>query len=230
MRLEASKTPRIFLSTGVDWSFVAAADLGNNGGSTTSYTAAYTVGSGKNRMLVVALAGDSSIDDVTGITYGGIAMTLAGKQPSVQADNRVMYLYYLLNPASGSNNVVITASTAHWLIAVAADYAGIAQSGQTDAHTTNIGADAAISTLTTSLTTVSDRTLVILLENGFDGSTSKPTAGAGLTLRVVNASFGLMGIFDSGSPITPPGAHSFTTNRAVASTTISHVVVSFKHA
>ena len=75
-------------------------DGGNNGGSTASLTYSYTVGSGSNRLLVVNLIGDTSADDISSVTYGGTAMTLVGK---VQApSNNWQYLYYLLNPSSGS--------------------------------------------------------------------------------------------------------------------------------
>ena len=54
-------------------------DGGNNGGSTTSLTYSYTVGSGPNRLLVVNLIGDTSADDISSVTYAGTAMTLLGK-------------------------------------------------------------------------------------------------------------------------------------------------------
>ncbi len=47
-------------------------------------------------------------------------MTLLGK---VRApSNNWQYLYYLLNPSSGSNNVVVTANSPHYLISQAASW------------------------------------------------------------------------------------------------------------
>ena len=82
-----------------------SADGGNNGGSTASLTYSYTVGSGANRLLVVNLIGDTTADDISSVTYGGTALTLVGKV-HVPANNW-QYMYYLLNPSSGSHNIVL---------------------------------------------------------------------------------------------------------------------------
>jgi hypothetical protein len=111
-------------------SWVGAADLGNNGGTGTSYTQSYTVGTGSNRFLVVAFLGDviGGADDITGVTYAGAAMTLLMKYTAGAAgNNRFQYVYGLANPASGANNVVISYASVHYILALAANYAGVAQ-------------------------------------------------------------------------------------------------------
>lgn len=206
--------------------FVNAADGGNNGGSTSSLTFPYTVGSGSNRLLVVPFAGDSGsgADNITSVAYGGVAMTLA-KKSVVTSQDRFVYLYYLLNPASGANNVVITAGTNHFILAGAADYTGVKQSAQPDATTTQVSG-ASASTLTTSLTTILDNCWAVLVEQGFNSS-ALPTAGTGLTRRTADAAFGTYGLFDSNGAITPAGAYAMTTNRTTASLRITHAVASF---
>src|SRR5208283_5259003 len=94
--------------------FDNAADGGNNGGSTTSLTYSYTVGTNSNRLLLVNLIGDPSADDISSATYAGASMTLITKVRTPAG--RWHYLYYLLGPTSGTNNVVITAASSHYLI------------------------------------------------------------------------------------------------------------------
>jgi hypothetical protein len=182
-----------------------AADGGNNGGSTTSLTYSYTVGTGANRLLVVNLIGDTSADNISSVTYAGAPMTLLGK---LQApSNNFQYVYYLLNPASGSNNIVITAGTAHYLISEAASWYNVQQSAQPDAVTTNTALTGATS-MTTSLTTVANGALVV---QGL-WSYGHPEAGPGADSLVIDAAIGGAGIFAStASPVSPAGNVSMTT-------------------
>ena len=204
--------------------FNAAADLGNNGGSSNPFSVSYTCGSGSNRLLIVGLLGDlqSGNDDITGVTYNSVAMTLAAKNTS-ETQNRFMYIYYLLNQASGANNVVISSTFSHYLIAVAADYTGVlAKDGSTTNQDNTIGA----TSLTTSLTTSADNCWTILLEMSFNGG-SGSTAGTGSTQRVLGAAFGEPALYDSNGVIHPAGSYSMTTNVSGGSLGIGHVMVSF---
>jgi hypothetical protein len=184
--------------------FDNASDGGNNGGSTTSLSYAYTVGSGANRLLIVNLLGGVSADDISSVTYAGSPMTLLGK---VQApSNGWQYIYYLLNPASGSNNVVITSASAHYLISQAASWYNVKQSAQPDALTTNT-APAGSTSISTSLTTVASGALVV---QGV-WSSGHLAAGQGATPIVIESAFGSGGIFAStGSPVTPAGSVTMT--------------------
>ena len=180
-------------------------DGGNNGGTTTSLTYSYTVGSGSNRLLVVNLIGDTSADDISSVTYNGSAMTLLGK---VRApSNNWQYLYYLLNPSSGSHNIVVTADSQHYLVSQAGSWYNVKQTSQPDAFTTNTGAVTNTS-MTTSLTTVSTGALVV---QGV-WSYGHLAAGQGATPIVTDAALDGAGLFvSSGSPVSPPGNVSMTT-------------------
>lgn len=71
----------------------------------------YTVGSGTDRMLVVFFAlgcSSGSLGSPTSVTYGGSSMTLARTESN--SPSNVLYCYYLKNPSSGSNSLVITIS------------------------------------------------------------------------------------------------------------------------
>lgn len=212
-------------ATGGAIAFVNAADGGN--ATATSLTFSYTVGAGSKRLLVVVVVGDHLTDDVTGVTYAGAAMTLAAKLTGAGgASNRWLYFFYLVGPASGANNVIISASSSHFLAGGAADYAGVNAVSQPDATTTNAGGSN-ITSLTTSITTVANNSWAILLENSFD-TNLPPTAGAGLVRRAFDAALGSWGIFDSNGAITPAGAYSMTTNRTNIISSIDHVAASFK--
>jgi hypothetical protein len=210
--------------------FVGAAD-GGDVVSASGMTYSYVCGSGSNRLLVVNATGDVTSDIVTGVTYGGVSMSLVGKHYGGGGGDRWQYMFELLNPASGANNIVISASgTCDRIMSVAADYSGAKQSGQPDASITN-GSAGGSGTLTTSVTTVADGDWVVLCETGFNVDQSPPGVGAGSTLRVTG-SFGSLAIFDSNGPVTPAGSYSMTTLRSLApgTSSISHVVGAFSHA
>jgi hypothetical protein len=180
-------------------------DGGNNGGTTTSLTYSYTVGTGSNRLLLVNLIGDTMADDISSVTYNGAALTLIGK---VQApSNNWQYLYYLVNPASGAHNIVVTAGSAHYLISEAASWYNVNQSGQVDASTINT-APAGATSFSTSLTTVSNGALVA---QGL-WSYGHLNEGTGASRILVDAAIGGAGIFVSnGSPVSPAGKVTMTT-------------------
>lgn len=207
--------------------FVGAA----NGGSAsvaTSLTYSYTCGSGLNRLLVVAINGDVLTDLITGVTYAGVSMTLIDKQ-TANTGERWQYLFYLLAPATGANNVVISASgTCDSIASGAADYTGVSASGQPDATTKHSTAVAG-NTFTTSITTVTDSSWTILSDISFSDGTP-PTAGTGLTRRTFDPSFGSWSLHDSGGVVNPAGSYSMTTNRGSNANSWGHVVAAFKPA
>jgi hypothetical protein len=182
-----------------------AADGGNNSGTTASLSYSYTVGSGANRLLLVNLIGDTSADDIQSVTYGGAQMTLIGKLRA--PSNNWQYLYYLLNPSSGANHIIVTAGSSHYLISEAASWYNVKQTSQPDASSTNTAAVAATS-VTTSLTTVAAGSLVVqgLWSYGHMG------AGTGAVPIIIDAAIGGAGIFASGgSPVSPAGNVNMTT-------------------
>jgi hypothetical protein len=216
--------------------FNNAAYGGNNSGTTNSFTFSYACGSGANRLLVVVVLGDTTsahggtgFDDITGVTYNGVSMTLAVKKVTAPGgSDRFSYIYFLLNPASGANNVVISCTNNHFLFGGAADYTGVAQSGQPDATQVDAGSGS-VSTFTSSITTIADNSWAILLEEGYDTNNDDlpPIAGTGVTRRAFESTYGAFGLFDSNGAITPPAAYSMTTTRSTASNTINHIKASF---
>jgi hypothetical protein len=182
-----------------------SADGGNNGGSSASLTYSYTVGSGANRLLVVNLIGDTNLDDIASVTYAGNYLTLLGK---IQApSNNKQYLYYLVNPPSGTYNIVVTANNAHFLASQAASWYNVQPGSQPDALITNT-APATSTSVSTTLTTVAPGSLVI---QGV-WSYGHLAAGAGANMIITDAATGGAGILiSSGSPVSPAGSVSMTT-------------------
>ena len=148
-----------------------SADLGNNNGSMNPWTVSYTVGSGSRRLLVVVFLGNNitGADDITSVRYAGTAMTLAAKQVYTGATyptaNRFLYFYYLLNPASGANNVVFTSTPTHYFLALAADYTGVGSfdHAATAFRAVTPGSGAAV---TTNVTVTSANSWVMSVDSG----------------------------------------------------------------
>jgi len=89
-----------------------AASGTNTTAGATSLTTAANVGTGSDRFLVCAVTnGEVNTGDlVTGVTYNGVSMIRAGVAYQNVGNTRPAYLYYLKNPTSGSNNIVISCS------------------------------------------------------------------------------------------------------------------------
>jgi hypothetical protein len=197
-----------------------ALDAATNGGfdGTSSLTFSHTC-SGSDRVLFVGFVWSTSDDDVTGVTYNGVAMTLVAK--NLTGMNR--YLYRLVAPATGANNVVINTTNGHTIFAGAVSYTG-ADATQPSSATTNSSASGATSLLTSTTTTV-DQAWVVLLEGSFNGN-PEPGAGTGATKRAADSSFGTWGFFDSGAAISPAGSYDMTTTRTSATDReIGHIAI-----
>lgn len=77
---------------------------GYGGSLTYSHTC-----SGSNRLLLVFLNTPYNSDQLgAGVTYGGVAMTRYTAASQVGPASASVYTYYLIDPATGANNVVIT--------------------------------------------------------------------------------------------------------------------------
>ena len=198
-----------------------AFDVATDGGSTTgtSLTFSHTC-TGSDLVLFVGILSAVGADNVTGVTYSGVAMTRVEIRNEA-TPNRVNYLYMLVGPATGANNVVISSGSSQFIAGVAASYTGAAQSGQPDANTNNYGAGAG-SPFATSLASVADNCWHILCATQNAGAITG--AGAGTTQRILQSDY--LGLYDANSAKTPPG--SVTLNVTLAATAnISTTMASF---
>ncbi len=213
-----------------------AANMGDNGGTTSSLTFFLNI-SGSDGLLVVGFLGDviGGADDVSSVTANGVAMTLVDKNitgfPSgTGAFARMHYLYYLLNPTTG--NIVITCGSTHYILGVAESFNGV---GAIDTHTKQWAPVVTDQTLTTSITTGLANAWVVIAENGYNSDNSSPTDDGPTTTEgpgsAVGVTFGQPSIFHNHvKPLVTPGAFNFTTNRVVGnalSIPMSHLLLSF---
>lgn len=107
--------PNIFVPTN-DTNSSASTDFA----TATSLTWAHTTNTNSNRLLVVGVTISDNTKTITGVTYGGVALTgLAGQDCS--ATCRVEF-WYLVGPAVGTANVVVTLSGAAEINAGASTY------------------------------------------------------------------------------------------------------------
>lgn len=89
---------------------------------------------GVDLVLWVTIVKNSG-DLVTGVTYNGVTMTQASK---FETDgSRFIYLYYLINPATGSNTISVSFSDSSNCRGQAVSYTGCDQTTQPDAVATN---------------------------------------------------------------------------------------------
>lgn len=166
---------------------------------TTSLTVAHTC-SGNNRLLVVALYDSNSIADPTSVTYAGVSMTLLTETDVGGPNVRILY-YYLLNPASGTNNIIVSFAVANQVGIANASYTGVRQS----APEANQSSGAVASPFSRSVTTVANRAWVIQVAVNSD---SVFTVSAPATKRIETAVSNTVAIFDSNTFI--PTATTYT--------------------
>lgn len=177
--------------------FDSSADLWNSTG--TSWTpAAYTC-SGSDRVIFIVVADRVwTTSLLTGITYGGNAMTLVdGYWPS----DRYSSLWMLVNPPSGSNSFVLSASSSTYMEAYCASYTWVDSSGQPNAFWHVNSSTPANLTLTS---TLANCWMIAVCHRTGGGAMA---AGAATTIRgFANGSSTGTGLCDSNAPIVSAGS------------------------
>ena len=190
-----------------------ASSQASSSGSVNSLTWAHTC-TGTDRILIVLFGENTGTPSQSTVTYDGVSMTAFSTVSSPFANNKIGW--YLINPASGANNIVATRTTTSTAVirGVAASYTGAKQSGQPDAQNTfNVASSTSGSA---AITPVADNCWHIVTYN--NDSSSTVSAGASTTRRQANTGDASMAILDSNAPITAGVSNSlnFTTGVAVA--------------
>lgn len=167
---------------------------------------------GSNLILVVALAlFDSVLGErtVSGITYNSVALTKIRSQ-DVGSGERVE-LWYLINPSTGSNNVVITmGGTCSVIDSAAISLTGAKQSAQPDASNGVDSQSAEPNDIT--VTTVDDNCWIVGIIQWVNQSLGSPNGGQ---TQMINTHTGFI-VGSYHGPVTPAGAttHGYTTGAA----------------
>jgi len=128
----------------------------------TSFTFSHTC-SWSDRILFVWFFHWLNTDNVTGVTYAWTSMTLINKR-QVWAGQWI-YLYYLIAPATWTNNVVCSASVDNDWWGWAVSYTWVLQTWQPDASVSN-GTTA--TSIATSITTIANNCWVVWMWRTMD--------------------------------------------------------------
>lgn len=201
------------VALGASSSIAIDATSKGNSNSATSLTFAHTTGAGANRlMLVSVMVGSSSsfggnASTVGTVTYGGTALTQVGAV--AESGGRVRsYIYQLLNPPSGTANVIVSlssGSTAKPLYAGVTTFTGVHQSTPLGTYTSKTTS----STTSASLTVSSASGELVFDAIAVDGESSSNialTASSGQTARWTTNTTNYL----SGGSSTKAGASSVT--------------------
>jgi hypothetical protein len=142
----------------------------------TSRTIAH-ICTGVNRFLIVTIAVYTNAGGVTGVTYNGVAMTLTGTATAV--GGAVVYQYVLVDPASGSNNVIVSLSGPNWYYSFSVvSYTGV---DQATPYGTAVTANGPVSAPSVTVSSATDELVVDSLAARMD-----PVApGTGQTQRAL---------------------------------------------
>lgn len=174
---------------------------------------------GSNRYLLVAML--DYVPNVTGVTYAGVSMTEIDNG-AVSGDVTIR-VFGLANPASGSNNITVTASGSATFVYGGVSYAGVSQVTTPDNKTKSLLTSQS-SPFTTTLSTVADNCWTMLFVRN---PTANITAGTGSTFRASDAGIDgrTIGFYDSNASITPAGSTSMGVTFS-GSSTIGTIMVS----
>ncbi len=168
--------------------FDAASAVENQSAGTTA-TLSHTT-SGSNRILIVACHQTSvGANSVTGVTYNGVSMTKIGATVTIQASNAYMTLWYLVAPATGANNIVVTKGSGDNTSVAAVSYTGAKQTGQPEVNGTDTGSG----TAPTRAMTPSTNNAMLLMAVGGDGTGGTATESTNWTRRANNYTKGSIG-------------------------------------
>lgn len=175
---------RLFLILAcVCWASAASAAIAFDASSTAVLSTGTTLSwnhttTGSDRLLVVGVFG-SATDQLTGITYNAVAMTVCGKV-QVTGD-RWIYFYFLVGPATGSNQITATWSASQDANSgVAASYTGVSATGQPDSCAATGATGSGNVSPTTTVVTANSWVIAV-----FKDLVSGGTAGANTTRRAV---------------------------------------------
>lgn len=195
-----------------------------NTGAASSLTFSHTC-TGSDRVLVLDVYWSSS-RTVSSIQYAGVAMTAAVTQLDTGGGER-HGMYYLIAPATGANNVVITLSGSASIVGIASSYTGADQTTVIGATRTELGLETG-TTYAEALTTLTDDSWVVWGTRDYAGRTI--TAGANTALRQRESTqFGMI-LADSNAAVNPAGSRTLNLNANLSANWFSDILVEIKPA
>lgn len=184
-----------------------------NAATSTSLTYAFNNVAGD---CVVVFCHDTSgaSSTVTGVTYGGVAMTQVGSAYRGAGGGRWITAWILAAPATGSNNVVVSSSSSQNLRSSAYSYSGVDQSTPLDAN--NTAESGTGTTWSNTLTTVADNAWMIVFGKDETGNKTYSLSSSGIMRLAVDA--GGHWVADSNGAISPAGPTTLNGTNANSNT------------
>jgi hypothetical protein len=165
----------------------------------TSVTISHTT-SGSDRILFGG--GIVRTNTITGMTYNGTGMTAIGSP--VTGVNDKIYLFYMVAPATGAHNLVISQSGSSVINGNAISYTGASQTGQPDAYTDT--AQQTVANQDGTVTTIADNSWAVMY--AYDAQTGDSSAGAGTTKRGTSNGGANTQFYDGNGAKTPAGSYT----------------------
>lgn len=184
--------------------------------NTNSLTWSHTV-SGTNKLLIVTCAADGGT--VTGVTYGGVALTKSDAISSTSLTRSE--IWYLLNPASGTANIVWSHSSNEGLVGCGISFNGVNQT--TPLGTAVTGAATATSSTLSPTAADGDMVVDVISTNG-----DAVTTGIGQTQRYNVGASGFVAGATSTELEECPGTATNMSWTFAASDPFAHVAVPIK--
>jgi len=203
-----------------------AFDASSSGsGVTTSLTYAHTC-TGSNRYLAVAMNNNTASATITAITYAGVSMGTAVDALVNSGANTYLYMFNLVAPASGANNVVITASPSTNINSISLSFTGAKQTNQPDAHGTVTSSISSGADQTKAITTVAANAWMIAFGHG---AGDPVTAGTGTTSRATSGN-AMFGTYSSNPIVTPASTSMSMTNSGFGTLSVTMLALSLSPA
>lgn len=188
-------------------------------GTGTSLTVSQTVTGPNNELIAFAY---SDGDTVTGVTFNSVAMTKIGASVKNSLNNIYLTAWHLEAPATGTHNLVVSASGSVALDIVGLSYTGANQSGQPDASATS--ATGTPQNYSNSVTPVLDNCWAVC---AFIRSGAGITGFSAGTARTANHGTTGLGVADLG-PVTPPASTTITATSGGTGSGWASIIVSIK--
>jgi uncharacterized repeat protein (TIGR01451 family) len=111
----------------------------------STLTFAHTTGIGTNRLMLIGVA--ISAQSVSSVSYNGLALTLVGKAEDSGSKPHAE-IWSLVNPPSGTFNVVVTAPSAGNIVAGATTFTGVNQANALGTSGSAVGLSVSVSSAT----------------------------------------------------------------------------------
>lgn len=193
---------------------VQDATSSNEGSSSSPHTTAHTIGAGSNRLLIVGVRIDPGNDNITGVTYNGVAMAAGpkrvhGNTGAATQRNITVALYSLINPPTGTANIVVSFSGggSPYCVTRGVSYSNAHQTTQGTPTNTN-AADGATTLASTLITTLNNA-----LHIGMTSTKNQNmSAGANTTAIIAGGS----NLYRSTNPVSPAGSNTITVTPSAA--------------